>query len=141
MKDVRVCDVTMKQFARSKAFSLSFKESYGGFLVHISISGWKGYTDLLKPAHYLKQYHKDFAEECHGSLEAYYEFMTPIAAAIGYDDITADGAWVAVFNQIDCTNWECSDPTDMLTSVTFGGAIAEDMPHLYPWKMTSSSNN
>ena len=26
MKDVRVCDVTMKQFARSKAFSLSFKE-------------------------------------------------------------------------------------------------------------------
>ena len=26
MKDVRVCDVTMKQFARSNAFSLSFKE-------------------------------------------------------------------------------------------------------------------
>lgn len=26
MKDVRVCDVTMKQFARSKSFSLSFKE-------------------------------------------------------------------------------------------------------------------
>ena len=124
-----------------ETFSLSFNESYGGFLVHISISGWKGYTDLLKPAHYLKQYHKDFAEECHGSLDAYYEFMTPIAAAIGYDDITADGAWVAVFNQIDCTNWECSDPTDMLTSVTFGGAIAEDMPHLYPWKMTSASNN
>ena len=84
-----------------ETFSLSFNESYGGFLVHISISGWKGYTDLLKPAHYLKQYHKDFAEECHGSLDAYYEFMAPIAAAIGYDDITADGAWVAVFNQID----------------------------------------
>ncbi|MDD6932651.1 MAG: ABC transporter substrate-binding protein [Eubacteriales bacterium] len=124
-----------------ETFSLSFNESYGGFLVHISISGWKGYTDLLKPAHYLKQYHKDFAEECHGSLDAYYEFMAPIAAAIGYDDITADGAWVAVFNQIDCTNWECSDPTDMLTSVTFNGAIDQDMPNLYAWEMTSASNN
>lgn len=26
MKDIRICDMTMKQFARSKAFSLSFKE-------------------------------------------------------------------------------------------------------------------
>lgn len=122
-------------------FSLSFKESYGAFLAHISISGWKGYTDLLKPAHYLKQYHIDYAEECHGSLEAYYEFMTPIAAAIGYDDITAEGNWINVFNQIDCTNWEASDPTDMLTSVTFKGLIADDFPHLYPWCMTSTANN
>jgi peptide/nickel transport system substrate-binding protein len=35
-------------------FKLSFKEPYGGFAVHLSIAGWKGYTDLLKPAHFLK---------------------------------------------------------------------------------------
>lgn len=119
-----------------ETFTLSFNEPYGGFLVHISISGWKGYTDLLKPAHYLKQYHKDYAEECHGSLEAYYEFMAPLAASMGYDDAAAEGVWVQVFTQIDCTNWEASDPTDMLTSVTFEGLIEQDMPNLYPWKMT-----
>ena len=120
-------------------FTLTFNESYGGFLVHISISGWKGYTDLLKPAHYLKQFHKDFAEECHGSLEAYYDFMRPIAAAIGFDDIEADGVWVQVFNQIDCTNWEASDSTDMLTTETFKGTIDKNMPNLYAWEMTSTS--
>ena len=32
-------------------FKLTFKMTYGGFLVHISANGWKGYTDILKPAH------------------------------------------------------------------------------------------
>ena len=123
-----------------ETFSLSFNESYGGFLVHISISGWKGYTDLLLPSHYLKPFHKDFAEECHGSLDAYYEFLAPFAAAMGYDDVTADGVWMQVFNQVLCTNWEASDPTDMLTTVTFAGLVDADMPHLYPWKMVSADN-
>ena len=48
-------------------FKLIFKQPYGGFAVHLSITGWKGYSDLLKPAHYLKQFHKGYAEECHGS--------------------------------------------------------------------------
>jgi peptide/nickel transport system substrate-binding protein len=74
-----------------ETFSISFKKSYGGFLAQISISGWKGYTDWIKPAHYLKQFHKDYAEECHGSLDAYYEFLKPFAAAIGYEDPAADG--------------------------------------------------
>jgi hypothetical protein len=30
-------------------FSLSFKQSYGGFPLHLAIVGWKGYTELLKP--------------------------------------------------------------------------------------------
>ena len=53
-----------------ETFTLSFKESYGGFVVHLSIAGWKGYTEILKPSHFLKQFHKDYAEECHGSLDA-----------------------------------------------------------------------
>ena len=92
---------------------------YGGFPVVISIAGWAGYTDLLKPAHYLKQFHKDFAEECHGSIEAYYEFIRPFAAKMGYDDPTAEGVWAYVFNQVDMTNWENTDPNDALTTVFF----------------------
>ena len=121
-------------------FTIAFNESYGGFPVHLSIAGWKGYTDLLKPAHFLKQFHKDFAEECHGSLDAYYEFIKPYAAALGYDDPTADLVWTYVFNQVDMTNWELTDPNDALTSVYFAGLIDQNMPVLYPWVMQSSDN-
>ena len=124
-----------------RTFTLSFKESYGGFAVHLSIAGWKGYTELLKPAHYLKPFHKDYAEECHGSLEAYYEFMQPFASAMGYDDVTAEGTWCYVFNQIDCTNWECTDPNDAMASYYFKDleldAKYDSFPQLYPWIMTS----
>ena len=121
-------------------FSLSFNESYGGFPVHLSIAGWKGYTELLKPAHFLKPFHPDFAEECHGSLEAYYEFLQPFASAMGYDDVTEEGVWVYVYNQIDCTNWELTDPNDQMTTYYFPGLIEENFPVLYPWVMTSVNN-
>ncbi len=121
-----------------QTFTISFQKSYGGYLAQISISGWKGYTDWIKPAHYLKQFHKDYAVECHGSLEAYYAFLKPFAAAIGYDDPAADGVWVTLFNQVDCTNWECSDATDMLTMETFKDCgLTTNFPNLYPWEMTS----
>jgi len=121
-------------------FSLTFKSAYGGFPVHISIAGWKGYTEILKPAHFLKQFHPDFAEECHGSLEAYYEFLQPFGTAMGYDDVKAEGVWVYIFNQVDCTNWELTDPNDALTSYYFPGLIEENFPVLYPWMMTDITN-
>jgi peptide/nickel transport system substrate-binding protein len=122
------------------AFRLSFNTSYGGFLVHMSAAGWKGYTEMIKPAHYLKPFHIAFAEEIHGSLEAYYAFMQPFATAMGYDDVTEEGIWVYVLNQIDMTNWELTDPTDALTSVKFEGLLDQNFPHLYPWIMTSYGN-
>ena len=121
-------------------FKLKFKESYGGFAVHISITGWKGYSDLLKPAHYLKPFHKDYAEECHGSLEAYYEFLQPFGDIMGYDDVTEEGVWTYIFNQVDMTNWECTDPNDALTSEFFKGLIDTNFPHCYPWIMISCEN-
>ena len=121
-------------------FKLTFGSPYGGFLTHISITGWKGYSDILKPAHYLKPFHIDFAEECHGSLDAYYEYIKPFAAAMGYDDVTEEGVWTYVFHQIDMTNWELTDPNDALTSVYFAGLIDADFPHMYPWIMTSFEN-
>ena len=122
-------------------FTLTFQQSYGGFAVHLSVGGWKGYTELLKPAHYLKQFHIDYAEECHGSLDAYYEFIKPFAKILGYDDPTAEGVWMYVFNAIDMTNWELTDPNDALTTVTFPGLIDTNFPVLYGWVMSSNENN
>ena len=123
-------------------FEIAFKESYGGFPVHISIAGWKGYTDFIKPAYFLKQFHPDFAEEVHGSLDAYYEFMQPFATHMGYDDITEEGVWCYIYNQFDCTNWELTDPNDAMPSYYFGDLIDWDsFPQLYPWTMTSVSGN
>ncbi len=121
-------------------FTLSFNEAYGGFAVHLSIAGWKGYTDILKPAHYLKPFHPDFAEECHGSLDAYYEYIAPFGAVMGYDDVTAEGVWVYIYNQVDCTNWELTDPNDQMTSYYFPGLIDKNFPVLYGWVMTSFEN-
>ena len=124
-----------------ETFTLSFKESYGGFVVHLSIAGWKGYTEILKPAHFLKQFHKDFAEECHGSLDAYYEFMQPYATFMGYDDVKEEGIWCYIFNQMDCTNWECTDPNDAMPSYYFGDLVdCDSFPQLYPWIMTECAD-
>ncbi len=123
-------------------FKMTFDGPYGGFLAKLSTaSSWANYTNTLKPAHYLKQFHKDYAEECHGSLDAYYEFIKPFAAVLGYDDPTAEGVWVYVFNQVDISNWESTDPNDCLTSVYFSGLIDANFPVLFPWIMESNGNN
>jgi peptide/nickel transport system substrate-binding protein len=123
-------------------FKITFDGPYGGFLAKMSTAAsWAGYTNTLKPAHYLKRFHLGYAEEIHGSIEAYYEFIAPFAAAMGYDDPNAPGVWVYVFNQIDVTNWELTDPNDCLTSEFFAGLIDNNFPVLYAWIMESSANN
>lgn len=122
-------------------FTLAFKQSYGGFAVHLSVGGWKGYTELLKPAHYLRKFHIAYAEEEHGSLEGYYEFIKPFAEILGYDDPTAEGVWMYVFNGIDMTNWELTDPNDALTTVKFPGLVESNFPVLFGWMMESYENN
>ncbi len=124
-----------------ETFKIKFNEPYGGFAVHLSIAGWKGYTDILKPAHFLKPFHKDFAEEIHGSLDAYYEFLAPYGKVMGFEDVAEGKTWCDIFNQIDCTNWELTDPTDALTSVYFADAgHTTNFPVLYGWVMTESKN-
>ncbi|MDR1599656.1 MAG: ABC transporter substrate-binding protein [Oscillospiraceae bacterium] len=121
-------------------FKLKFKVPYGGFAVHLSIAGWKGYTELLKPAHFLKRFHPDYAVEIHGSEEAYIDFMTPYAKVMGYETFALTDVF-KVFEQIDCTNWEITDVNDVLTSVYFKDAgQTENFPVLYAWVMTSSAN-
>jgi peptide/nickel transport system substrate-binding protein len=38
-------------------FTISFDEPYGSFPAQISISGWRGYAGIIKPKHWLKQFH------------------------------------------------------------------------------------
>lgn len=123
-------------------FQITFDSPYGGFLNRLcTADSWAGYTDTIKPAHYLKRFHRDYAEECHGSLEAYYDFIAPFAEIMGYDDPAGEGVWCYVFNQIDVVNWELSDPTDCLTTEFFEGLVETNFPVLYAWMMESSENN
>ena len=124
-------------------FRITFDQPFGGFMVHLSVAGWKGYGSFLKPSHYMKQFHKDYAEECHGSLEAYYEFMQPYAECMGYDNASDEGVWANIMNQIDALNsGELTDSSVMLTAKTFAAAgLTQNLPVLHPWIMVSDEDN
>jgi peptide/nickel transport system substrate-binding protein len=96
------------------SFKLTFDREYGGLPIRLAIQGWKGYTDVLKPAHYLKQFHKKYNTD-EADLEA------KIKEA-GYEP----GEWVNLFNFKDITNWECT------------GKEAIGFPRLYPWLLVKA---
>lgn len=123
-----------------QTFEIRFAAPYGSFSSYLS-KWFYGYSEFLKPAYYLKPFHRDYADECHGSLEAYYEYIAPFGAVMGYDDVTDDGVWTYIFNQVDCTAWEITDPADCLTSKFFAGLIDKDFPMLTPWIMISDESN
>ena len=41
-------------------FRITFASAYGSFLRQIAIDGWVGYTELIRPTHYLKQFHATY---------------------------------------------------------------------------------
>ncbi|MGI6707217.1 MAG: ABC transporter substrate-binding protein [Clostridia bacterium] len=96
-------------------FKLIFDQPYGGFLIRISIEGWRGYHDLLKPAHYLKQFHKKYTDEA--DLEAKIE-------EAGYQP----GEWWNLFNDKDITAGE------MCQKKAIG------FPRLYPWLLVKADD-
>lgn len=96
-------------------FKMRFDAPYGGFPIRLAIQGWRGYTDLLKPAHYLKQFHKDYADEA--------ELEVAIAEAN-----FQPGEWVNLFTLMDVTNW----------ALTNSKAIG--FPVLYPWKFVQKTD-
>lgn len=93
-------------------FRLTFAEPYGGFLRELTIKGWQGYTDLLQPAHYLKQFHADYADAA---------ALTALLEEAGQGD-----EWWQLFNNKKCQNWD-------LTRTRCIG-----MPSLYPWLAVAS---
>ncbi|MEZ4867218.1 MAG: ABC transporter substrate-binding protein [Caldilineaceae bacterium] len=88
-------------------FRLTFTEPYGGFLRELTIKGWQGYTDLMQPAHYLKQFHADYTTM---------DELKPLLEEAGLTD-----EWWQLFSTKNCQNWD-------LTRTRCIG-----MPVLYPW--------
>jgi len=95
-------------------FKLKFSQPYGGLPLRFAIQGWRGYTELIKPAHYLKPFHKKYADPA--ALEEEIK-----KAGFEPDE------WPAFFNDKDITNWD-------LTSQKAIG-----FPVLYPWVFKSKT--
>lgn len=94
-------------------FRITFDKPYGGFFTVLSVDGWRGYTDLIKPEHYLKRYHVDFTP---------LEDLEPMIAEEGFEL----GEWHRLFALRDIINWE------------LGNRLAVGFPVLYPWKMVEA---
>ncbi|MBO0993760.1 ABC transporter substrate-binding protein [Bacillus sp. SD088] len=92
-------------------FKISFDEANGGFPISLAIQNWRGYADLLKPAHYLKKFHKDYADpkELEESIKE------------NNFDEGEDTDWVNNFTYLDITERELNHSN------------AADFPVLYPW--------
>ncbi len=88
------------------SFRITFEDTYGGFLRELSIKGWQGYTDVFKPAHYLKGFHSDYTDQAEIDRMA--------------QERNLEGER-ALFAAIDCRNWD-------LTRARCVG-----FPALWPW--------
>ncbi len=98
-------------------FKIQFTKPYGGFLRNLTIEGWKGYTIILNPSHYLKAYHIK------------YTTIDKMAADLKRLNLT-NGEWWQVFADKRCQNWDMTNPK------------CADYPGLYPWipKASGSPN-
>jgi peptide/nickel transport system substrate-binding protein len=77
-------------------FKITFSEPYGGFLRNLTIEGWNGYTELIRPSHYLKQYHIDYAA------------LDTMQADL--DRLNLTDEWWQVFADKNCLNWDNTNP-------------------------------
>jgi peptide/nickel transport system substrate-binding protein len=73
-------------------FSLTFDESYGTFPMQLAIFGWRGYGDIIKPRHYLEQFHVKYASKSK-------------LAALVKDASLPEGEWFNLFNAKQLTSW------------------------------------
>jgi peptide/nickel transport system substrate-binding protein len=89
-------------------FKIQFTKPYGGFLRNLTIEGWKGYTDLINPSHFLKAYHIKYT-----SIDK----MTDDLKRLNL----TNGEWWQVFADKRCQNWDMTNPK------------CADYPGLYPW--------
>jgi peptide/nickel transport system substrate-binding protein len=102
-------------------FKLAFDKSYGGFLIRIAVSGWVGYTEILKPAHYLKPYHIKYATPADRAK------WPALFREYGFAE-NDPNAWINLFNKIDITNWELCQKAGI------------GFPKLYPWILTTAND-
>jgi peptide/nickel transport system substrate-binding protein len=78
-------------------FQIRFSQPYGGFLTQLAVQGWRGYTDLLKPKHYLRQFHIKYTP---------LEQLQPKIREAGFEP----GEWTKLFTSKDVLNNEITYP-------------------------------
>jgi peptide/nickel transport system substrate-binding protein len=78
-------------------FQIRFDKPYGGFLIQLAVQGWRGYTDLIKPKHYLEKYHIKYTP---------LEELEPLIAEAGF----GKGEWTQLFGLMDVLNSEITYP-------------------------------
>lgn len=93
-------------------FKLVYDKPYGDLPVALAIQGWRGYTDLLKPFHYLKKFHKKYASAAQLKAEEKAAHVTD---------------WVKLYTAKDISNWSLTNPN------------AVGFPVLYPWMIVKAT--
>ncbi len=94
-------------------FKVTFDGPYGGFPVALAIQSWRSYQDLIKPRHYLEQFHKKYADPAKlDALIKENKFET----------------WVQLFNFKDANSW------------AYMNARGLGMPKLSPWILVEASD-
>lgn len=79
------------------SFQIGFDRAYGGFLMQLAVQGWRGYTDFLKPKHFLRNYHVKYTPP---------EKLEPLIKAAGF----GPGDWTKLFSSKDVLNNEITQP-------------------------------
>jgi peptide/nickel transport system substrate-binding protein len=102
-------------------FRLVFDRPYGAFPAQLGIAEWRGYGGIIKPKHYLEQFHKEYA-----SAAQLREKAREAALPEGEDQ------WFNLFNAMQLTEW-------MWNATTEAGM---GHPTLMPWilKQVDSSS-
>jgi len=101
-------------------FRVTFPKPYGGFLRNLTIEGWVGYTDLLKPAHYLKQFHIKYT-----SMDK----LKPLLEKEGFKD-----EWWQLFSLKDFTSREQTQAQSIGFPVLTPWILKKAAGGIYEWE-------
>jgi peptide/nickel transport system substrate-binding protein len=99
-------------------FSLTFDRPYGSFPGQLAISQWRGYADIIKPRHYLEQFHEKYASR------------TTLAGLVA-DAKLPKGEWFNLFNSKQIIDGALNLTTDK----------AVGHPMLSPWILAKTAND
>ncbi len=97
-------------------FSLTFDTPSGGILRDLAITGWTSYNDMIKPSHYLADYHPSHAD------------ADELAAKLEAEGLGAE-EWPILFNSVDCPR------SHMMREKCIG------FPQLSPWLVSELSES
>ena len=97
-------------------FRFTFEKPYGAFIRNVMINRWVEYTRIIKPAHYLKQFHAKYATDAQ------------IKQGIQDANLGDKATWLQLFLYMDAFDRMISSRNAM------------HLPVLTPWMLVSTDN-